>query len=88
MPRFIVIHGTPPAATQDQLIAGARRVAASLPAETDWLKSWAAGEAGKLICEWEAPDADAVRAALELVKDLFPIETIYRVEPIDPQWYE
>ena len=88
MSRFIVIHSTPPAATQDQLIAGAKRVAASLPAHTDWLNSWAAAEAGKLLCEWEAPDADAIRASLEPVRDLFPIETIYEVQWIDPRWYK
>jgi hypothetical protein len=53
----------------------------------EWLNSWLSREA-KLFCEWEAPDADAIRAALEAVKDLFPIEECYEVERIDPQWYE
>jgi hypothetical protein len=88
MARFIVIHGTPPAVTQDQFIAGAKSVATSLPTDTDWLNSWVAGEAGKLVCEWEAPDADAIRASLQPVKDLIPIETIYEVEWIDPRWYK
>jgi hypothetical protein len=88
MSRFIVIHSGPPEITQDQVVDGARSVVASLPADTDWLNSWAAGREAKLICEWEAPDAEAIQAALEPIIDLFPIETIYEVEWIDPQWYE
>jgi hypothetical protein len=88
MSRFIVIHGAPAEITQDQVIDGARSVVASLPADAHWLNSWAAGPAAKLICEWEAPDVDAVRAACEPINDLFPIEAIYEVEWIDPEWYK
>lgn len=88
MARFFVIHGIPPQATQDKLINGARQVVASLAPGTEWLNSWSAGEAGKLFCEWEAPDANAIRASLEPVKDLFPIEAFYEVQWIDPQWYK
>jgi hypothetical protein len=88
MSRFIVIHGAPPAITQDQVVDGAKSVVASLPADAEWLNSWAAGPEAKLICEWEAPDPEAIRAALEPIKDLFPIETMYEVEWIDPQWYK
>jgi len=88
MSRFIVIHGVPSEASQQELIAGARSVAASLPTGTDWLNSWAAGASGKMFCEWEAPDAEAIRAALEPVKHLFPVEALHEVEWIDPQWYK
>ena len=60
MSRFIVIHGVPREATQQELIAGAKTVAASLPAGTDWLNSWAAGPSGKMFCEWEAPNKDTI----------------------------
>jgi hypothetical protein len=88
MARFVVIHGTPPQADQDQLIDSARRVVASLAPGTEWLNSWISVEGGKLFCEWEAPDADAIRASLELAKNLFPIEALYEVQWIDPQWYK
>ena len=87
MARFIAIHSVPAHATQEQVFAGAKRVKASLAPGTDWLNSWGVPEADKLFCEWEAPDVDAIRASLEPVKDLFPIEIIYEVEWIDPQWY-
>jgi hypothetical protein len=87
MARFIVIHNIPAQAAQDQIVDGARKVAASLAPGTEWLNSWLASES-KLFCEWEAPDADAIRTSLEPVKDLFSIKTIYEVEWIDPQWYK
>ena len=77
-----------PQATQDQIVDGARKVVASLAPGAKWLNSWTSVEAKKLLCEWEAPDADAVRASLEPTKDLLPVEALYEVERIDPQWYK
>ena len=88
MARFIAIHSVPPQATQEEILSGAKKVIASLAPGTEWLNSWAVPGADKLFCEWEAPDVDAIRASLEPVKDLFPIETINEVEWIDPQWYK
>ena len=88
MARFIAIHSTPPEATQEQLIGGARKVVASLAPGAEWLNSWAVPETDQFICEWEAPDVDAIRASLEPVKDLFPIETVYEVEWVNPEWYK
>jgi hypothetical protein len=87
MARFIVIHSIPAHATQDQTVDYAKKVMATLPPGTEWLNSWLSTE-GKLICEWEAPTADAIQASLEPVADLFPIQTLYEVEWIDPQWYK
>jgi hypothetical protein len=88
MARFIVVHGTPEQATQDELIRGAKKVTASLPTDTKWLNSWSAGKAEKLFCEWEAPDAEAIRASLKPVTDLFPIDEIHEVVWINPEWYK
>ena len=88
MARFIVIHGTPPQTTQDKLIDSAKRVTASLSPGAEWLNSWWIPETQKLFCEWEAPDADTIRASLEQAKDLLPIESIHEVLWIDPQWYK
>lgn len=88
MARFIVIHNSPPKATQDQLIDGAKQVAAAQAPGAEWLNSWWVPDMDKLICEWEAPEAAAIRASLEPVKDLFPIEALYTAEWIDPAWYK
>ena len=88
MARFIVIHNVPAQATQSQIVEGARKVAASLASGTEWLNSWILVGGNKLFCEWEAPDAGAIRVSLEPAKDLFPIEAIHEVEWINPQWYK
>ena len=88
MARFIVVHSSPLEGKQDQLIAGARQVAASLAPGTEWRNSWISAKEGTLFCEWEAPDGDTIRALLEPVKHLFPIETIHEVEWLDPTWYQ
>jgi hypothetical protein len=82
------VHRAPSEATQDTLIKAAKKVAASLEEGTEWRNSWAAGEADRLFCEWEAPDADTIRNYLEPAKDLLPIEALYEVQWIDPRWYE
>ena len=87
MARFIVIHNTPLQTTQDKLIDSAKKVATSLAPGTEWLNSWWIPETQKFFCEWEAPDADAIRASLESSKDLFPIESLYEVQWVDPHWY-
>jgi hypothetical protein len=86
--RFIAIHSSPPEATQDQLFEGAKKVTALLTSGTEWMNSWWIPETEQLFCEWEAPNAEAIRAALEPVKGLFPIEALYEVQWIDPAWYE
>ena len=88
MARFIVVHSGPEEGYQDEMIGFARQVAASLPPGTEWRNSWAAGEASKLFCEWEAPSKEAIEATLEAAGALFPIETIHEVEWIDPEWYK
>ncbi len=88
MTRFLVIHDMPPQITQDQAIQGAKLVTASLAPGVEWLNSWWDAEADRLFCEWEAPDADSVRASLEVASELLPIEAIHEVQKIDPQWYK
>ena len=87
MARFIVTHRVL-AVTQDELFPRVKQIAASAVGGAKWLNSWWVAAEEKLLCEWEAPDAEAVRASLELGQDLFPIEKISEVEWIDPQWYK
>ncbi len=88
MARFMVIHSTPPEGTQEELIEGAKKVAASMAPGAQWLNSWAVPATDQLFCEWEAPNTDLIRASIDPIKDLFPVETIYEVEWIDPEWYK
>ena len=87
MARYLVIHATPVGGTQDQIIGAAKTLAASLPPSVEWLNSWAAGEAERLFCEWEAEHEEALLAALEPIKELCPVKAVHLVTWIDPAWY-
>ena len=87
MARFIVIHGVTQA-TQDQIFESARAVVASLAPGAEWLNSWWVPATEKVICEWEAPDVNAIHASLGSAGDVLPIETIHEVQWVDPKWYK
>ncbi|MDH4208463.1 MAG: DUF4242 domain-containing protein [Anaerolineae bacterium] len=88
MPRYLVIHSTAGLTDQEEAVAGARRLARSLPPESKWLNSWLALEKAKMFCEWEAPDTDTLLDALEPVMESTPVEAIYEVAVVDPAWYK
>jgi hypothetical protein len=88
MPRFMAIHTTPQSASQEQLTVLAKKLHASVVPGAKWISSWwEEGEAGKMLCEWEAENEEAIHASLESVKEYFPVETIYAVTRIDPEWF-
>lgn len=86
MTTFIVIHKLPNGATQESVIAVAKTVLARLPDNVRWLRSWVIPEDDHVICEWEAPGSDVIRAMLEGLT-LFPIQAIRTAEFIDPAWF-
>ena len=88
MARFIVIHTPNPAITQDQLFGGAREVLTSLEPGVQWLNSWSAGEANKVFCEWEAPDAETVRRSLAQVEHIMSTDEVHPVVHVDPNLFK
>lgn len=88
MARFIVVHNVAiEKMSQDQLFGLAKQVVARLKPGVEWLSSWYTSEANKLFCEWEAPDEEAIRAALGEALKAYPIEVIHSVIHINPAWY-
>ena len=88
MARYIVVHSTGGITDQEQAVAAAKRMIRSLPLATKWLNGWLALQEAKMFCEWEAPDTDALLAALEPIAESLPVETIYEVAHVDPRWYQ
>jgi len=89
MARFIVVHNVAvEEMSQDQLVDLAKQVAARLKPGVEWISSWYTSEANKLLCEWEAPDEEAIRVALGEALKVYPIEIIYSVIYINPAWYK
>jgi hypothetical protein len=88
MARFIIIHSVAvEEISQDQLVDLGRQVTARLKPGVEWLSSWYASEENKLFCDWEAPDEDAIRAALGEALKVYPIEAIHSVIYVNPAWY-
>ena len=86
MTKFIVVHRLPEVATQDEMIAAGKAIAARLSDDARWLGGWVVPADDRLLCEWEASSAEAIKAALEGV-NLLPVEAIHPVGSIDPAWF-
>jgi hypothetical protein len=78
MPRFICVHSH--AFTEEELIGLAQR-RGDIPAGLTWRGSWTTTESIG-YCEWEGPDAQAVRNVLEA--NQIPLEAIHEVRYFDP----
>jgi hypothetical protein len=88
MTRFMVIHKLPAAATQDEVLAAVRAVVNGFPKDTQWLRCWVAQKGDALFCEWESPEETDLWAVLKKGADLFPVEAVYPVTVIDPDWFD
>lgn len=86
MTRFIVIHRLPDGVTQENVFAVGKAALARLSGDVRWLRSWVLPEDNRILCEWEAPSSETIRATLEGL-DLFPIEGIHAAEFVDPAWF-
>jgi hypothetical protein len=87
MPRYIIERsvGT---LTEDELEAAARRskeVADGMPGVV-WIRSFVSDAAGKIYCEYDAPDKEAVREHARRAG--LPVDTISEVSlEISPQMF-
>jgi hypothetical protein len=88
MARFIVVHTPNPAFTQDQMFESARKIWAILEPGVQWLNTWSAGDANKVFCEWEAPDAETIRRILTQVEHIMSTDEIHPVVHIDPSLFK
>jgi hypothetical protein len=88
MPRFLVFHHVPGGIAQDTLVADAKKVLNVQSAALKWLNSWYSPAEERLYCEWEAPDAEALGAAIARGGSKFPVEAIHEVEWVDPDWFD
>jgi hypothetical protein len=88
MARFIVVHTPNPKFTQDQLVEGAHEIVNALESGAQWLNTWSAGDANKVFCEWEAPDAETIRRSLASVEHIMSTDEIHAVVHIDPHLFK
>ena len=62
MPRYIIERSVPGLSRDDLMAAGRRSVAvlADMPG-VRWIRSYVSDAEGKIYCEYDAPDAEAIR---------------------------
>jgi hypothetical protein len=87
MARFIVVHELPAVTTQDEVVAAGKALITASSNGSKWLRCWVVPDANQLLCEWEAPEQEVIRASLRGV-ELLPIKSIQTVAAIDPAWFE
>ena len=89
MPKFIAVHPLPKPATADEGAPIAKMARANSTREVYWVRSWAqcneGGKITKLLCEWNAGSADAVKEALKNVP--VPTEGVYPLVVVDSEDY-
>jgi hypothetical protein len=90
MPRFLVTHEVRRVYESQEAWVGdweglKRRSLAAIG--VTWLSSWYSAEGQRLYCEWEGPDAQAIRACFgDETLDMAPITRIDEVVAFDPAW--
>jgi hypothetical protein len=62
MPRYIIERSAPGLSREDLMAAGRRSVEtlAGMPG-VRWIRSYVSDAEGKIYCEYDAPDAEAIR---------------------------
>ncbi len=88
MAKFLVVHPLPAPATVEEATPLGQKVKANSTLDAYWVKSWGQmneeGKTVKILCEWNAVDAEAVRKVLAKVPEL-PVEGVYPMAIFDSE---
>jgi hypothetical protein len=87
MPKFLTVR-TIPQLTDEKLAAGTKRaISLGEPLGVTWEKSYYSAIDGKLYCEWEAPDIEAIHELGRLVGS--PMESVSLIsDQFDPSMFK
>jgi hypothetical protein len=80
MAKFIAVHPVGKELTVEAGTPIAKSIKAHLTVDAYWIRSTYLREEGKLYCEWDAKEPQAIRKVLAQAAPDFPTEGIY---PID-----
>jgi len=87
MPKFMVVHPIPTPVTPAEAAPVAKAAKANSTLDAYWVNSWAQlneeGKIVKIICQWNATNADAVRQVLTKVPT--PAEGSYPMTIVDSE---
>ena len=82
MGKFVAVHPVGGDMDMEAATPVGRAVKANCTADAYWVRSWYLPEEGKFYCEWDAKDADAVRAAMARAAAggaQLPVEGVYAI---------
>jgi hypothetical protein len=82
MGKFVVVHPVGKDLDAEAMTPVGKAIKAACTADAYWARSTYLPEEGKLYCQWDAKDADAIRevmAAASKVAACPPVEGIYAV---------
>lgn len=89
MPKFLVVHPIPTPVTTEEAAPVGKAAKANSTVDAYWVKSWAQlnqeGKIVKILCEWNATNAEAVRQVLKKVPA--PCEGPYPMIVVDSEDY-
>ena len=90
MGKFLVVHTMPMPMTVEQAGPIAKAGKANLTSDAYWVSSWLQlneqGKITKILCEWDAKDAESVRKVLAKIPDL-PVDGVYPMAKVDAEAY-
>jgi hypothetical protein len=79
MGKFVLVHVVGKEMNAEAMAPVAKAIKAASTTDAYWIRSTYLQEEGKLYCNWDAKDADAIRAVVAKVPGCPPIEGIYAV---------
>ncbi len=87
MPKFLAIYPVDPPVNPEAVTPLAKKCKAGVSPDTYWVKSWlqynGKGEITRVLCEWDAKDAESVyRSIIASLPELPPSEGIFQVSEI------
>ena len=88
MPKFLVVHTLPAPATVEEAASIGKKTKANCTVDAYWVKSWAQlneeGKIAKILCEWNAVNAEAVHKVVAKVPEV-PVDGIYPMIIVDSE---
>ena len=90
MGKFLVTHTLPSPATIEEAGVFAKKAKANVTLDAYWIGASIQlneqGKATKILCEWDAKDAESIRKVLAKVPEL-PVDGVYPMAKMDAESY-
>lgn len=85
--KFLVVHPLKAPMSLEDGVPLMKRIAANMTADAYWITSWGQfNEEGKIVrvlCRWDAANAEAVRTAVAKLCPELPLEGVYPMMTMD-----